>query len=204
MKLSNLSVEEIANLKAETKVNFLLGGYVDSGETFDVAIVLGGPVNCMEERASAGAELYKSGRVKKLITSGGVKREVSCGVLLTEAEHLKNLLVAYGVNANDVVLENEARTTKENMICSTLTLSRSCKDAKKVVIVTSPNHLKRSVIYGEFFLPKCYKVYGYAVCNKNKTLKIPPITNELIAVIDKEIRLIKEVILAGFSPDLEI
>ena len=204
MKLSNMSILDILNCNLDKKLNLLFGFFTDSNEVFDAGIVLGGPVSRMEERASAGAELYKQGCVKKLIVSGGVKREICCGITVSEAEHLKTLLVSYGVNEEDVILENEARTTKENMICSVLTLSRYVKNAKNVVIITSPCHLRRSVYLAEYFLPKCYKVYGYTNLTSDKKIVTPKLDDEGVFDVNKEVKLIQDIIIEGFAPDVEL
>lgn len=208
MKLSTLTDEEIRQLALNKKLKFIFSSVGDDGENYDVAIVLGGPINRMEERAAACARLYKTGRVKKVITSGGVKREVSCGTLITEAQHLKNLLTAYGVNEEDIILENEARTTNENMICSVIHLSRLVKNAKKVVIVTSHTHLFRSLLYAKNFLPRFYKIHGYAnfnvIKNYNDESETTNLPSEEIERITKEIIYVKQGITAGFFEDLDI
>lgn len=208
MKLSQLSDDEIRSLPLIKKLKFIFSSVYDDGENYDVAIVLGGPVNRMEERAAACARLYKEGRVKKIITSGGVKREVSCGVLITEAEHLKNLLTAYGVNEEDIILENEARTTNENMICSVICLSRYVKQAKSVVIVTSLSHLYRSLLYAKNFLPRFYGIHGYAnfelTPNYNSDNVAETVSSEDVELITREIIFTRNAITAGFFEDLDI
>jgi len=86
---------------------------------------------------------------------------------MTEAEYMALCLKKEGIPEEAVILENDARTTHENMVCCTLLLMRvlKMKTLRKVYIVTSPSHLRRSLEYARIYLPRILKYSGYTDFN---------------------------------------
>ncbi|MCZ8521473.1 MULTISPECIES: YdcF family protein [Paenibacillus] len=90
-------------------------------ESGQVGIVLGAslwgesPSPALKERLDRAVELYKAGRVPYLIVSGGYDVPAS---KLTEAEGMRNYLVSKGVPSRQIILENKARSTYENLLYS--------------------------------------------------------------------------------------
>lgn len=162
MKLSNIDINDLLARSYEEKWNIVCGNVKDDGETADVAILLGSRPARAIERASAAAELYRAGRVKHVVASGGVKWEHD-GEELSEAELMKRVMIAKGVPEEAIILDNEARTTVENMICSTLVINRTVKISKtdSVIIVTSQSHMRRSLALAKALLPRKFKISGY-------------------------------------------
>ena len=75
MKLSEISREQLMAMTDDQKWECNCGGIVDEGRSAEVAILLGGrPIRAVE-RALAAAELYRQGRVKYIVPSGGVRWE---------------------------------------------------------------------------------------------------------------------------------
>lgn len=87
----------------------------------DAAIVLGAalwdnvPSPGLKERLDYALTLYKQGITKQFILTGGHDHN---GSTITEAEGMKNYLVAKGVPAGRLILEKDARSTYENLLFS--------------------------------------------------------------------------------------
>ncbi len=119
---------------------------VQSTVSADAAIVLGnalGPDDrsdpVFKERINHAIALYKAGRVKTIIFTGGYRY----GPDLTESIAAKNYALERGVRAEDTYIETESQTTWQNLI-----------EAKKLVdehglgpvlIVSDPLHMRRAM-----------------------------------------------------------
>ena len=202
MKLSELSREAIAAMPFEAKYNFICGDVVDDGKSAPVALLLGGNPNNAVPRALAAAELYRSGRVSHIVPSGGVKWDFS-GEQVSEANYMKRVLIENGVPEEAIILENEARTTKENMIYGTLQINRKLRFEKvdHVIIVTSRSHMKRSIALAKAFLPRKVTVSAYPA---NHEATIAGLDESSGAWIAKELDLIKGLVDSGVAEDMEI
>ena len=202
MKLSELTREEIAAIPFEKKVEFICGSIVDDGMSAPVAILLGGNPNNARPRALAAAELYSSGRVEYILPSGGVEWEVE-GEMISEANYMKRILIENGVPEDAVILENEARTTKENMIYATLQINRKFHWDKvdHVIIVTSRSHMKRSIALAKAFLPRKLTVSAYPANHEAVVAGMPESEGKWIA---KELDLIKRLVDSGLVEDMEL
>lgn len=114
----------------------LLGGGI-----FDKAPVsLGGqgiPGEVSLGRLVEQVRLYKVSP-KKIVVSGGI---VFSGTT-SEAEVYKRFLVDLGVNPNDIIIENQSKTTAENAKF-TVEIANKMK-FRKVIVVTSATHMNRS------------------------------------------------------------
>ena len=163
MKISQVSEEFLLALTPEQKCEIVCGGIRDDGKSAGYAILLGSRPIYARERALAAAQLYREGRVKYIVPSGGVDWECPDGVTRTEAVYMKEILMSEGVPEDAIILENEATTTKENMIYATLRINRKTKfyDDKRVIIVTSENHMKRSLALAKTFLPQILEISAY-------------------------------------------
>lgn len=186
----------------EQKYNFICGGIVDDGMSAPVALLLGGNPNNAIPRAKAAAELYHTGRVSYLVPSGGVKWDFF-GEQVSEANYMKRVLMENGVPEEAVILENEARTTKENMIYGTLQINRRLKFEKvdHVIIVTSRSHMKRSIALAKAFLPRKVTVSAYPADHE---ATIAGLTDSTGAWIAKELDLIKGLVDSGVVEDMDI
>ncbi len=121
--------------------------------TANVAIVLGATpywnnkINpCLKARVLQGVKLYKAGKVKALIMSGGKESNGT----VTEAEIMKQIAVENGMDPTYIFEEQKATSTYEN-----ITYSKAGLDyyqAKSVVIVTEPYHSPRGRMVGEKLL----------------------------------------------------
>ena len=204
MKLTQVSMEQLASMTWEQKWNFNCGGICDEGRCAEVAILLGGaPVRAVE-RARGALKLWQEGRVRYIVPSGGVKWEYE-GETISECDLMTRILLEGGVPAEAIIPENEATTTKENMIYATLQINRKTKlcGFDHIIIVTSESHMKRSLALARAFLPRKFTVSAYP--------SYPDMTREeWLAdpdnrrILDSAIRLMKGLVDNGIVEDMEI
>lgn len=121
---------------------------------YDIGIVLGGYSNLFiapahdrhnfSERANRftqALELYHSGKVKKLLFTGGTGRLLQDGG--SEAALLPPLLERLGIPAEDFLLEDRSRNTWENAIFTKDMLDEKYPGAS-CLLITSATHMPRS------------------------------------------------------------
>ncbi|SFF09406.1 protein SanA, affects membrane permeability for vancomycin [Paenibacillus catalpae] len=127
---------------------WLINSYDDSApiEKADAAIVLGAslwsdkPSPALKERLDFAYKLYKEGKVKQLILSGGLDHN---GSKLTEAEGMRVYLLEKGIPADKMLLDNAARSTYENLLNSKVIAADH--QLKKLLIVTHDYHAPRAM-----------------------------------------------------------
>lgn len=110
----------------------------------DAAIVLGAAVDddrpspVLEERLRHAAALYESGQIDRIILTGGVGQ----GDTLSESEAGRAWLIASGVPADRLLIENRSRTTKQNSAFAMPLLAEH--DVDRMLIVGDPLHMRRA------------------------------------------------------------
>jgi len=205
MKLSELDVAKLYTLDDATKEKILFCDCPDDGGRGDVALLLGSNLRYVMPRVEAAARLYLDGRVKYVMPSGGVEWELD-GERISEALYMKRLLLEMGVPEDAILLENEARTTKENMIYGTLQMYRQLKleNVHKVYIVSSELHMRRALPFARNLLPRSIEVAPYAArngvearVNWNKSVANRARTERSLPLVKKEVD-------CGGIPDIEI
>ncbi|MBI5916710.1 MAG: YdcF family protein [Bacteroidetes bacterium] len=124
-------------------------------QPYDIGILLGGYSNSQirpthdrqnfsarANRFLNGYELYKTGKVKKLLLTGG------SGDLLqknpSEAERMREFLLRIGVPEADIIVEGKSRNTWENAIFTKKILDGQYPGAS-CLLMTSAFHMRRSV-----------------------------------------------------------
>ncbi len=111
----------------------------------DAAIVLGAavyedrPSPVFEERIRHAVDLYKAGRVRLLVMTGGL----GPGDRLTEAEAARRWSLEQGVPPEAILLENASRTTQENLELALPLLRRH--GLNRVLLVSDPLHMRRAM-----------------------------------------------------------
>ncbi len=111
--------------------------------SYDYVLILGGPLDgeqpspLLLERVKKGAALLQENARLTAVVSGGIKGETQ---RLSEAEIMKNALLALGIDEERILLEPEAKTTLQNFQFTKKLLG---EDAK-VAFVTSRFHIWRS------------------------------------------------------------
>jgi len=111
----------------------------------DAAVVLGAAVwgarvsPVFKERINHAIDLYRKGRVRKLIFTGG---EGNRGEP-TESSAARDYALQLGIPVGDILIEEQSHTTYENIL-----YAKQLADAyglRKVLIVSDPLHMKRAV-----------------------------------------------------------
>ncbi|MEP6706787.1 MAG: YdcF family protein [Pyrinomonadaceae bacterium] len=111
----------------------------------DAAIVLGAAVwgnevsPVFRERINHALELYRAGKVRKIIFTGGQGNKDE----MTEAAEARQYAIKNGIPARDILIEERSHTTYENVVNA-----KQLADAnglKKVLIVSDPLHMRRAV-----------------------------------------------------------
>ena len=114
-------------------------GVSKSGEeTFDVIVVLGGPVPAMRRRTAHAVNLLEQGQAEHLLLSGGVVRKGAEYVMMRE------MALAAGAPAERIVLERRSRNTLENALCSCAVMERH--GWTRALVVTDRLHLPRALM----------------------------------------------------------
>ena len=117
----------------------------------DVGIVLGAalwndvPSPALKERLDHALALYERDFFDTIIVSGGYDHEQS---RLTEAQGMKNYLIGHGVAEEDVLLENMATSTLENLMYSQIIMFE--QGYETAVIITHEYHGARALDIAQF------------------------------------------------------
>jgi len=127
-----------------------------ANEKYDIGIVLGGMTsydkvnkqghfNMSSDRFIQTALLYKKGHIKKIIASGGQN-----GMFLEdnfmEADFVAQNLMALGIPAEDIWIENQSKNTMENARFSKQIMDSNGGLKTKAVLITSAFHIPRATL----------------------------------------------------------
>lgn len=125
------------------------------------------------ERLLKGFEVYKETRFPIIVTGGVIGKGYS------EAYLMRDILLKFGVEERDIIIEDKARTTKENAIYVSKMLKE--KDIENVLLVTSYLHMKRSYMLFEKYLKQNIIpiVCDYPIDFRNSFLDYLPSSNAL-------------------------
>ncbi|HEV8203776.1 MAG TPA: YdcF family protein [Pyrinomonadaceae bacterium] len=124
-------------------------GNTRSDASADAAIVLGAAVwssgvsPVFRERINHGIDLYRTGKVRKLIFTGGQGNPGEP----TESAAARDFALQSGVPAQDILIEEKSHTTYEN-----IKYAKQVADThniKRVLIVSDPLHMKRAVLMAQ-------------------------------------------------------
>jgi uncharacterized SAM-binding protein YcdF (DUF218 family) len=99
--------------------------------------------------------LYKAGKIKKILITGG---NTSIGKIKVDKGHetsdVRQLMISMGVNPKDIYMETKARNTRENALYSAQKLKNYIK-SEEVLLITSAMHMPRSI--------RCFEKVGFKV-----------------------------------------
>jgi uncharacterized SAM-binding protein YcdF (DUF218 family) len=119
----------------------------------DVAVVLTGVTNVNKEptdrvhfqfgadRVMHTVQLYKIGKVKKILISGG--GGASTGERFNEAEEMQKVFLLCGVPQEDIIIETASLNTRDNAVNSARLLNEYFP-GQKYLLVTSAFHMRRA------------------------------------------------------------
>lgn len=132
---------------------------IDNINGYDIGIVLGGysnlNVEAINDRLNVSAssnrliialDLYRQGKVKKLLLTGGSGNIV--GHQENEAQHVAAFLKRLGIPEKDIIIEDKARNTRENMTYTKALIEKRFPKAT-CLLITSGYHMPRSIACAE-------------------------------------------------------
>ena len=111
----------VESVPAEDRAAIVLGARVDNDGT---------PSNTIYDRVQTGVELYKAGKTRKLLLSGGN----------LEPAVMKKLALDQGVAESDIVLDDQGLRTYDSCI-----RAKQVFDIERAIVVTQDYHLPRSL-----------------------------------------------------------
>lgn len=128
-------------------VAWRVASYADEHDpgSADVAIVLGAAVRGAEPspvfaaRIDHGIALYRAGRVRRLVFTGGL----GAGDRQAEAEVARRYAVRAGVPEGRIAVETRSTITYENLVEAKALLA--AEGSPRVLIVSDPLHMRRAV-----------------------------------------------------------
>ncbi len=104
-----------------------------------VAIVFGAAGDILTDRVTTGVELYKAGKVQKLLMTGDNGRDG-----YNEPEDMKQKAIAEGVPARDVVCDYAGFRTYDSLY-----RARDIFGVRSAILVSQRYHLPRALFLGE-------------------------------------------------------
>lgn len=140
----------------------------DTGQPADTIVILARGYLSAKLRTETAAQMWLDQRSPKILVSG---RQKYVDVLMDN-------LIHYGVAANALIAENEARTTEENAVYSADILNSF--QANRVILITDQPHMLRSLLL--------FKSFGFEVIPH--AVPLPP----KIEAIDKTALSLREYI----------
>lgn len=169
MLLSKIDSENLTDEQIE-KILFSIPE--DDKEIGDCIFVFGSK-NYIEERTNLAIKLYKEKRAPKILFSGGLGKSGE----IPEAILMKEIAIKNGVPEEDILIEEVSNNTTENILSSMLVLEREflLQNINRLIIVSSPAHIKRCMLTLSRYMPKWIK-YSYcydenSVCSKDNWKK---------------------------------
>jgi len=139
---------------------------------YDVGIILGGGMiqkdqqtnrlifRANTDRFLQALDLYKHGRIKKMLISGGAGHLIYRNIL--EASLLKSYLVKVGIPEQDILVDSLSDNTHQNAI-NTAKILKNGQYGSKYLLITSSSHMRRAIA--------CYDKQGL-ICTPYPTNKM--------------------------------
>jgi uncharacterized SAM-binding protein YcdF (DUF218 family) len=111
----------------------------------------GRPAQGYEERVQYAVDLYKQGYAPKIIFSSGYM------FVFKEPLVMKALAVSLGVPASDIILEDQAKNTYQNVLYTARILRSDGR--KEILLVSSPYHMRRAALIFKKLAPDMAVAY---------------------------------------------
>ncbi|WP_347548734.1 YdcF family protein [Pseudalkalibacillus hwajinpoensis] len=181
MRLSEMNTDR---LSIEELTTFMFDDTSDDGKSGDCILIFGAKTIHRVEKA---ARLYHNKRAPAILVTGSAAR---WGENETpEAIWMRNHLIDLGVREEHILLELEAANTTENVLASLMVLQRAfgLHTLKRLLIVSSPFHMKRCLLTLKTYMPDWI---DYTLCADDR--KVGQRSNWWTDPIEKA-RVLKEV-----------
>ncbi len=141
----------VQNMAVETKpydVGIVLGGGIITYNKEDQRLIFRGSA----DRGLQALELYKQGKIKKILITAGPGSLIYDDVL--ESNYYRDFLVRIGVPASDIIVDSVANNTRQNAVNSKTILDKT-NPGGRFLLITSAIHMRRSL--------GCFKKVGLPV-----------------------------------------
>lgn len=144
-KILRLVVSVVVIAILVTAVRIYTYGSASSDLQADAAVVLGAAVWTQQvspvfrERINHAMDLYRRGRVHKIIFTGGQGNRNEP----TEAAAARAYAISNGIPARDILIEQRSHTTFENLVYAKQLADEH--GLKQVLIVSDPMHMRRAI-----------------------------------------------------------
>ena len=119
-------------------------GLSDNGKNADLAVILGNKVNedgtlskRLEMRLKTGVQLFKAGRIKRVLVSGGLGKEG-----FYEGDKMKDFLVLHGVPDSLIIVDNFGNNTRVS-VDNSLALKKQIH-FNSLIVVSQYFHVTRT------------------------------------------------------------
>lgn len=129
--------------------------YIDIKKKYEYGIVLTGVTSSEltprdrvyfhkgADRVTHTVQLYKLGKIKKIIVSGGSGRLLDTGV--REANDFMDVMTMMGIPAEDILVESQSRNTFESAVEVKKLLEQRLIKPSECILITSAFHMRRSI-----------------------------------------------------------
>ena len=200
MWVSELTEDKLNN---ELIDRILFEGLEDKGESADSIIVLGSRSAC-EYRVPVAVNAYLQGRADNIIMCGG--KIINTSEDISEAELMYKRAIESGVPENKIIVEKKSLNTVENILCALVELQRLMwlNNVKRVLLVTTSFHMRRSLEIAKYLFPEHIEVYP---CPADDTTTRRDNWMNSVAGIERvkaEVMNIVKFVRNGVFPDFEI
>ncbi|MCD4772376.1 MAG: YdcF family protein [Bacteroidales bacterium] len=139
MRVWEIQVTRTENLADNYKVGIVMGGgtitydYINDRRTYRNNI----------DRVLQAIELYKTGKIDKILLSGGAGNLIFRDML--EAELLKDFLLQIGINEKDILIDTLSDNTYQNAVYCARILKKNHLEKENILLITSAVHMRRSL-----------------------------------------------------------
>jgi len=128
----------LAEIIKPYEVGIVLGGFLTTYFNYRDRIHLSQDPN----RLIHALELYRSGKIKKIVITGGSSKVI--GDKYTGNELLEEFLIGSGIRKEDFMVEGESRNTRENAVNTAALLAEKMPGAR-CLLITSGFHMRRAL-----------------------------------------------------------
>ena len=174
---------------------------LDDGLPGDCIFVFGSSFY-IDERVNLAVKLYKKNRAPYILFSGGSGRN---GVV-AEAKLMRDKAIELGVPKKAILLDVLSNNTSENILASLLVLERKflLKNIKRLIIVSSPFHIRRISLTIGRYMPKWIKFSYCYDTNSKASLKNWQKTKKYYKIVEKEAKSIIYYAKNNYIDDIDI
>ena len=114
----------------------------------------------LDDRINCAIEILRTKKVEFVLLTGGIGSKGD----FNEAQYMKEKLIMEGIPKNKIMIEDQSKTTKENVVNSIEILKKNnLFQDKKIVVVSNQAHLRRIHLEFKKYIKNehCHLLYEY-------------------------------------------